>query len=65
MKHLKNIWDGMGLISSVLSEPKAYPDARNGFARDHARLIRDARRVADELNEKAEKVYGKWLKNAV
>ncbi len=23
MKHLKNIWEGMGLISSVLSEPKA------------------------------------------
>lgn len=38
---------------------ESYPDTRNGFARDHARLIRDARRVAGELNEKAEKVYGK------
>ena len=54
MKHLKNLISGFFAIFSA-TEPPAYPDLSDGFAKDKARLRHDVRQVNRTVNKACSK----------
>lgn len=50
MKHLKNLISGFLAIFSA-TEPPAYRDLSDGFAKDKARLRHDVRQVGRTVNK--------------
>jgi hypothetical protein len=49
---------GVSIVSDVLRSPPSYPDVRNGFERDRARLRGDVRKVVRHINRNVRR-YGK------
>lgn len=61
MKHLHNVLLGFTALATLSNQP-AYPDLRNGFARDRQRLRDDVKTVTTQLNQEIKKnqdIYGK------
>ncbi len=59
MKHLQNILDGMAGVLGSLTTYRDYQRETGGFARDHAALASDARKVAGDIRINTNKAYGK------
>lgn len=58
MNHLKNIWQGFTVLATIGSDTD-YPDLRDGFAKDVARLQGDKEQVIQQFNRNIQQEYGK------
>lgn len=51
MEHLRNLLRGMAAASEVLTSPRSYQSAENGFSQDRNNLQRDVNTATTHLNK--------------
>jgi hypothetical protein len=55
MNHLKNFLDGFASVGGWCAPPRHYILPRNGFHKDHAKILGDAKRIGQDMKKALEK----------